>query len=265
MSENSSMRPVSAQPHRRWLLAALLALPLGAHAPRAAADGRPLTVFAAASLTDALTALVSADAEAPRLVFAASSTLARQIEAGAPADLFISANEPWMDRLDAAGLLAPGARRDIASNRLVIVAAGDAAQPAGEPGDPAAVLSGRAGRIALGDPDHVPAGIYARTALESLGIWAETAPRLARADNTRAALALVARGEAPIGIVYASDARIVPEVKILAEIPHRLHPPIRYPAAVVAGRGSPAATAFLARLTGPEGQAALTGHGFGVP
>ncbi|GMG84269.1 molybdate ABC transporter substrate-binding protein [Paralimibaculum aggregatum] len=249
---------------RRSLLAALLALPPALSALLPARGAEPLTVFAAASLTDALEEIAAAHAaetgRRPRLAFAASSTLARQIEAGAPADLFLSANARWMDRLEAKGLLAPGTRRDIAGNRLVLVGpAGTAPAPA------AALLAAATGRIALGDPDHVPAGIYARAALEHLGLWDRLAPRLARADNTRAALALVARGETPLGIVYASDALVAPDLAVLAEMPADSHPPIRYPAAIVAGRDGAAARAFLERLSGAAARAALARHGLALP
>ncbi len=244
-------------------LAALLLLAMAAIPPARA--GEPLTLFAAASLAEAMDEILAAHEAATgapvRASYAASSTLARQIEAGAPADLFVSANVGWMDRLEAAGLLAASSRTEIASNRLVVVAPADGPAPED---DAAALLAAAEGRIAVGDPDHVPAGIYARAALEHLGLWPALAPRLARADNTRAALALVAVGEAPLGIVYATDARVEPAVRVLAEVPAAAHPPIRYPAAIVAGRDGPGPRALLARIAGPEGRAALARHGFAV-
>ncbi len=242
---------------------ALLTLAAAAAMPARATE--PLTVFAAASLTEALEELLAAHEAATgqpvRASYAASSTLARQIEAGAPADLLLSANIAWMDRLAAAGLLAPDTRADIAANRLVVVAP-DGQPPAED--DAATILDTGTDRIAVGDPDHVPAGIYARTALETMSLWDRLAPRLARADNTRAALALVALGEAPLGIVYATDARVEPRVRVVAEIPAEAHPPIRYPAAILAGRDGPPARALLARIAGADGRAVLRRHGFTV-
>jgi len=244
---------------RARLLACLLSL---AATNVAAAD--PITVFGAASLTDALTeagaAYEAETGQALRFSFAASSTLARQIEAGAPADLFASANRRWIDRLAARGLIDARHRAEPITNRLVVVAPAASGSHADRP--LAAILTGTEGHIAIGDPDHVPAGLYARAALENLGLWSRLAPRLARADNTRAALALVARGEAPLGIVYATDAAVTERVRVLAVFPKTSHPPIRYPFAIVAGRARVRVQRLFAWLTGPHARPIFRRHGF---
>lgn len=225
----------------------------------------PLTIFAAASLTDAIEEILTRHRQETgaivRLSVASSSTLARQIEAGAPADIFASANDRWMDYLEERNLIAPATRLNPIRNRLVVISAG---ATAGIPGEAAKVL-GRlqpGQHLAVGDPDHVPAGIYARQALESLGLWAELEHRLARADNVRAALALVARGEAPLGIVYATDATIAPDVTILATFPEDSHRPIRYPFAITAGNDGAAARDLLNRLTGEAAMTIYRKYGF---
>lgn len=243
-------------------VAAALALP-------GAARAQQLTVFAAASLADALGevgSLWAAGGNPPvRFSFAASSALARQIEAGAPADVFASADEAWMDHLAARGRIAPDTRAPLLSNRLALVA------PAGAAAGPVEVARGLdlaamagSGRIAVADPDHVPAGRYARRALESLGLWDAAAPRLARADNVRVALALVERGEVPLGIVYATDAAAARRVRVLGTFPADSHPPISYPVAAVAGRDGEAARAFLAFLATDEAAAVFRRFGFGT-
>ena len=194
--------------------------------------------------------------------YAGTSALARQIESGAPADIFVAANAAWMDHVEAVGLIEPGSRQVLAGNRLVFVT-GDSAMASFEPSpslDLSALLAG--GRLAIGNPDHVPAGIYARQALEALGLWPSVKDRLAPAADVRAALALVARGEAPLGIVYATDALLVPDTRVVAEISTSLHEPIVYLAALIAGRESSLATRFFAFLTGPEGRAAFARAGF---
>src|SRR3954462_7474536 len=195
----------------------LLAAPLLAAAPARAQQAAPLTVFAAASLQDGLRALEPAWRAGPanpplRLSFAASSALARQIEQGAPADLFLSADEPWMDYLAQRGLILPETRVSPLGNALALVAPANSplAPFAIGPGTDLPALLGPQGRLAAGDPAHVPAGIYAKAALERLGQWAAIAPRLARAENVRAALLLVERGEAPLGIVYRTDVQASP-------------------------------------------------------
>jgi molybdate transport system substrate-binding protein len=224
-----------------------------------------LTVFAAASLTDAMEEIVDSHrretGDAVRLSVASSSTLARQIEAGAPADIFVSANERWMDYLEDRQLIASGTRLSPVRNRLVIVATGGFGTPPGQPSDVLASLQ-PGQHLAIGDPDHVPAGIYARDALRTLGLWSSLESRLARADNVRAALALVARGEAPLGIVYATDAAIAPDVAIIATFPADSHAPIRYPFAITRGNDDARSRALLARLTGDAAMQVYIKYGF---
>ena len=248
----------------RSLLAAL-ALCCAAVLPAQTPKG-PL-VLAAASLQEALTA--AADAYAARgqprpvLAFAASSALARQIAAGAPADLFIAADVEWMDFVAARGLLRPGTRVSFLTNRLVIVA--PATQPlrlAIVPGFGLAAAIGN-GRLAIAD-DSVPAGRYGRAALTSLGVWAAVEPKLARAENVRAALAFVSRGEARAGIVYATDARADPGVRVVGVFPASSHPPITYPLAVLAGSSNPGTARFRAFLLSDTGRAISARFGFGT-
>lgn len=225
---------------------------------RAAAAAR-VTVFAAASLKNALEEIAGHGAV---LAFASSAALARQIERGAPADVYISANEQWMDYLQRRGRIVTASRVDLLRNRLVLIApAASRVQAVIAPGFPLARLLGE-GRLAMGDPGHVPAGEYARAALESLGVWSAVQRRIAAADNVRAALALVSRREAPLGIVYATDAAIDPGVRVVAEFPAASHPPIVYPAALVAPGAKRAAARFLASLRGPAARAVFRKHGF---
>lgn len=243
------------------LLAGLLPL-----APARAAP-QPLTVMAAVSLADALRELCQAWAArgnpAPRLSLAASSALARQIEQGAPADLFASADEAWMDYLQERGLILPGTRVSPIGNRLVLIAPAD--QPGGVAPAPGADLLARLGprgRLAVADPAHVPAGRYAEQALRALGLWDGLAPRLARAENVRAALLLVERGEAPLGIVYATDAAASPGVRALGAFPDGSHAPVAYPFALTRHGDRPEARSLLAFLTGPEAAPVWRRFGF---
>ena len=196
-----------------------------------------------------------------RLSFASSAILARQIEAGAGADLFVSADQEWMDYLERRQLVRKASRHDLLGNRLVLIA------PAGNVADIslADVASVRAalgsGRLALGEPQTVPAGRYARNALQALGVWPLVEGRLVYADNVRSALAFVARGEAPLGVVYATDARIEKRVVVLAEFPPSSHQPITYPVALTS-RASPAAARLLQFLQQPEAQAIFQRYGF---
>jgi molybdate transport system substrate-binding protein len=249
---------------RRHLLFAPLALAArGAHAQT------PVTVFAAASLTDALRALAAEWQQrghaAPRLSFAASSALARQIEQGAPADLFCSADEPWMDYVQQRGLILEATRRSPIGNALALIAPANTTAQApnlDRGGTELMTLLGPNGRLATGDPAHVPAGRYAEAALRWLGQWEALLPRLARADNVRAALLLVERGEAPLGIVYSTDAAASPAVRVLGTFPAASHPAVTYPFALTrrAERNAEAAS-LLAFLSGPE--AAPTWRRFG--
>jgi molybdate transport system substrate-binding protein len=199
-----------------------------------------------------------------RFSFAASSTLARQIEAGAPAQIYASANETWMDYLADRALIEPDSRISPVGNRLVLIApvAGAADAVTITPDLDIAAMLGADGRLAVGDPAHVPAGIYAAQALKSLGLWDALAPRLARMGNVRAALALVEHGEAPLGIVYATDARITQGVRVVGTFPADSHPPITYPFAIVKGAGSDAVRALFAYITGAPGLAVLEAYGF---
>jgi molybdate transport system substrate-binding protein len=252
----------------RLLRGPMLLLALCAAATAPAAEEAGPTVFAAASLTDAVGALArrwEAEGHAPpRLSFAASSTLARQIEAGAPADLFFSANRRWSEHLLAEGLLVENSLRTPIANALVVVAPADRLPARRDEAllDDLAASLGPEGRLAVGDPEHVPAGLYARQALETLGHWETLAPRLARADNVRAALALVARGEVPLGIVYATDARISERVRVVAAIPPEHHAPVVYPIAVVAGRDGPEVRALLEFLSGTGAAPVWARYGF---
>ncbi|HEU4621056.1 MAG TPA: molybdate ABC transporter substrate-binding protein [Burkholderiaceae bacterium] len=234
----------------------------------------PITVFAAASLADVLEDArrewQATGASAVRMSFAASSTLARQIESGAPADVFISADEQWVDYLAQRAFVVPGSRRVVAGNRLVFIASAraSAAQRAFrcEPGFDLVALLGR-GRLVVGDPAHVPVGRYAQQALTALGAWPVAQSRLVPADNTRAALALVERGEVPLGIVYATDAAHSREVVVACAIAPEHHAPIVYPMVLIA-RGasvSPEARAFAQWLAGPRGREIFLRHGFTAP
>ena len=250
---------------RRQALAALIALATAVPAQAQAQPGA--TVFAAASLADALRALgqdwAARGNPPPRLSFAASSALARQIEQGAPADLFLSADEPWMDYLQSRGVIARETRRAPIGNALVLVAPADRVRSVtlARGTDLLALAAG--GRIAVGDPAHVPAGRYAQAALEWMGQWQAVAPRLARADNVRAALLLVERGETPLGIVYATDAAAARGVAVLGTFPPESHPPITYPFAVTRrAAGDAQARALHAFLSGPEAAATWQRFGF---
>jgi len=232
------------------------------------ARARDMTVFAAASLTNALEELGAAwraqGKGGVRFSFAASSALARQVEQGAAADLFLSADEEWMDYLDKRDLIARDSRRSPLGNSLVLVATPGRATPVtiSRDLDLAALLGG--GRLATGDPAHVPVGRYARQALESLGLWRIAEPRLARAENVRAALLLVERGEAPLGIVYATDAAVAPKLAVIGTFPAGSHPPISYPFAVVKARDGAGARALLEHLTGADAAPVYRKFGFTV-
>ena len=235
-------------------------------APRPAPRPAPLTVFAAASLSDALQAVgkaYTAKTSVPvRFAFAASNLLAKQIEARARADLFVSADQQWMDHVARAGFLVAGSRRDLLRGRLVLIAPADSHTTLRiAPNFPLAKALGPTGRLALGDPAYVPAGLYAKTALTRLGIWPSVQGKLAPADNVRVALSYVARHAAPLGIVYETDARAERGVKIIGLFPEASHPPIDYPAAIVRG-ASPSARGFAAYLNGTEAKAIFRRFGF---
>jgi len=231
----------------------------------AKAEGQ-VVFFAAASLKDALgTAGKTFTAETGievKFSFDASSTLARQIEQGAPADLFASADLDWMDYLAKRNLIDPKTRINLLGNRLVVIAPKDASlgELQFDAASFEAALGG--GRIATGAVETVPVGRYAKLALEKLGLWAALSGRIAPADNVRAALAYVARGEAPLGIVYATDAAAEPKVKVVATFPRDSYPPVIYPFAVTAAAKGEDAKRFLTFLQGPAARAIFTAQGF---
>lgn len=234
----------------------------------AVAHAANVTVFAAASLKEAMDAQArrfeSATGDKVVVAYAASNALAKQIEAGAPADLFVSADLDWMDYLAQRSLLASGTRVDLLRNTLVLIA------PATSRLElriaPGFGLSGALGdgRLALANPDSVPAGKYAKSALESLGVWTSVERKVARAENVRAALAFVARGEAPLGIVYGTDVLADPAVRIVDTFPASTHPPIVYPAAVIAASTSPAARNLLDFLRSPAAAETWRKFGFDI-
>jgi molybdate transport system substrate-binding protein len=231
------------------------------------AHAQTVTVFAAASLKDALDEI-----EALRnkrggtktvIAYAASSALARQVESGAPADVFVSADLDWMDYLEKRKLVRSSTRTNLLRNELVLVApAASRVSLAVQPNFPLAAQLGD-GRLAMGDPDHVPAGKYAKAALQTLGVWTSVADRIARAENVRAALVFVARGEAPLGIVYRTDAAADTRVRIVSTLPASSHPPIVYPAAALnTSRNAGAAERYLAVLKSRDALAVFRKHGF---
>jgi len=232
-------------------------------APRAFAAQRGPLVLAAASLQESLNAAADAWARLgharPVLSFAASSALARQIAAGAAADLFISADEPWMDDVERRGLIVAGSRANLVGNRLVVV------QPASAAVVAANVPLGRLlaqGRVALADPGSVPAGRYAQASLTRLGVWDGVAPRVVRGENVRAALALVERGAAEWGVVYATDARASRQVRAVRMLPANSHPPIRYPLARLRTSANAEAEGFRRFLLSGAGKAIFARFGF---
>jgi molybdate transport system substrate-binding protein len=231
----------------------------------ASAEPKALIVFAAVSLTDALNEIGDAFTQQTHLPvkfsFAASSALARQIEAGAPAHVFFSADTEWMDYLQSRDLIERDTRKEVVGNALVLIApASSHLEMRIEPNMPI-VQALQGGRLATGDPDSVPLGKYAQAALTRLGVWNEVSARLVRADNARSALAFVARAEAPLGIVYQTDARIERNVRIVATFPTASYPPIIYPAAAVKGAGADAQS-FVVFLQGRAAQMVFRKYGF---
>ncbi|WP_460273674.1 molybdate ABC transporter substrate-binding protein [Celeribacter sp. ULVN23_4] len=246
----------------------MLALTVSLAALPVATQAEDITVFAAASMTNAL-AEIEKNFEAETghslaISLAGSSALARQIQQGAPADIFISANPGWMDTLESDGLLEDGSRFDLLNNALVLVGSESDVAPVNIGSDldlPGMIGDGY---LAMALVDAVPAGIYGKASLESLGLWDEIEPQVAQADNVRAALALVATGEAPYGIVYATDAVAEDGVSVVGTFPSDSHPPIVYPAAILAGHEGAAAEEFVAYLKGDEARAAFERQGFVV-
>lgn len=249
----------------KFLFRCLLALAVLASGPACAAKKPPL-VLAAASLQESLASAAKAWASRghpePVLSFGASSALARQIEAGAPADLLISADEEWMDYLQKKGLLRPGSRTSFLGNRLVLIApqGSRVSLPIGRDFPLAAALG--SGRLAIADPVAVPAGKYGKAALTTLRVWQTVESKLAPAENVRAALAFVERAETPLGIVYETDALASKKVKIVGRFPENSHPPISYPVATLRASTNGEAEAFRRFLISPAGKAIFHRFGF---
>jgi molybdate transport system substrate-binding protein len=254
---------------RRAALGLIATLAALAPLPASARSGTPsVTVFAAASLKDAMDAVIQAFTAKTRISarasYGASSALARQIEQGAPADVFVSADTDWMTYLAQRRLIVASTRRDLISNHLVLIAPSDSSVAlVVAPGMPLTLALG-AGRLALAGPD-VPAGKYARASLRSLGLWNSVEGRLASAETVRSALAFVARGETPLGVVYDTDARLEPRVRVVGRFPDASHPPIVYPIALVAGPRSTGATGFVHFAEGPEARTIFARFGFILP
>jgi molybdate transport system substrate-binding protein len=255
----------------RGTLLGLALLCLGAEGvllPAAEAQQPQILVFAASSLTDALQEISAAYKKTAtlqvKMSFDASSNLARQIEAGAQADVFFSADTQWMDYLQSRELIQTATRRNVLGNRLVLIAPADSQIKLRiEPHFRLAPALGE-GRLATGDPDSVPVGRYARAALSTLGVWDQVAQRLARAENVRAALMYVDHGDAPLGIVYATDALVDKHVRVVDTFPANTHEPIVYPIALTKSARAEAA-AFVSYLVGPRGREVFRKYGFTEP
>ena len=251
---------------RIFLVVGLLLLPVFAR--QAMAQENPVLVFAAASLKNALDDVVTQyqhdTGKTVNVSYAASSALAQQIEAGAPADIFISADLDWMDELAGKNLINAGSRKTLLGNKLVLIApAKTAHKVAIKPGFPLAKLL-KGGRLALADPDSVPAGKYGKAALQYLGVWDSVSNSLAPGENVRATLELVARGEAPYGIVYKTDAAVEPAVKIVGVFPEDSHKPVVYPVALTSASANPGAAAFLAYMESAKAKPLFRKQGFTV-
>jgi len=255
---------------RRSWLALLVAAGLAwtAGAVPAVAQGKDIVVFAAASLKNALDDIAGQwqreTGKKTVISYAASNTLIKQIEQGAPADIFISADLDWMDYGQQKDLIKPDSRSNLLGNRLVLIAPKDSSVSAIiQPGfDLAALLKG--GRLAMGNVDAVPAGKYGKASLEKLGVWDSVKDKIAQAETVRAALLFVSRGEAPLGIVYQTDAAADPGVKIVGTFPENTHPPIIYPVALTKESANADAQAFLNYLRSPAARAAFERQGFAV-
>jgi len=236
----------------------------------AASAPKEVVVFAAASTTNAIQDIAAQYTEATgtKVVtsFASSSTLAKQIEQGAPADVFISANPKWMTYLEDAGSVQAGTREDLLANRIVLIAPVDSSLETVtiDGGLDLPSLLGPDGRLGMGDPAHVPAGIYGKQALEALGLWSDVSNRVAAMSDVRAALTIVERGETPLGVVYATDAALSQRVKVVGVFPADSHPAIVYPVAAVSDHLE-AAQAFIAFLKTADSRAIFTKYGFGQP
>src|SRR5262245_60252465 len=265
---HAQMEPAMT-PRRSWLallVAAGLAWTAGIHS--AAAQGKDILVFAAASLKNALDDIAGQwqreSGKKTVISYAASNTLIKQIEQGAPADMFISADLDWMDYGQQKDLIKPDTRSNLLGNRLVLIAPKDANVSVNvQPGfDLAAQLKG--GRLAMANVDAVPAGKYGKASLEKLGAWDGVKDKIAQAESVRAALVLVSRGEAPLGVVYQTDAAADPAVKIVGTFPENTHPPIVYPIALTKESRSADAQAFLAYIRSPAARPAFERQGFTI-
>jgi molybdate transport system substrate-binding protein len=246
-------------------LTTAVALAVGLFGAAAAWAADPI-VFAAASTKDAITDIANDFAAAGKgkvvTSFGSSGDLAKQIENGAPASIFISADTKWADYLDKKSLLVAGSRSDLLGNHLVLIAPADSTMTIDlKPGAPLAAALGD-GKLAVCDPESVPAGRYAKASLTKLGIWNEVEPKVVGAKDVRAALALVELGEAPAGVVYSTDAALSKKMKVVAVFPDDSHPKIVYPVALVAGHDTPEAKAFFDYLKGPEAAAVFKKYGF---
>ena len=239
----------------------------GVFQARAATD---ITVFAAASTTNALTDIAKIYEAGGNgkvtLSFASSSTLAKQIESGAPADVFLSADTTWMNYLEEKKLLEAGSRSELLGNRIVFIVPGSSAVKAltVSPQLDLAALLGKDGLLSVGDPSHVPVGKYAKAALEHLKLWPQVESKIAPAKDVRAGLALVERAESPLGIVYATDAAISDKVRVVGVFPADSHPKIEYPVAAVKSSKSSAAAAFIKFLSEPRAKELWAKYGFEV-
>ncbi len=264
------MIPLSRRVFARFALALGLAcagLQSAALAQAPAPTAGP-TIFAAASMKTALDAIAAAwtaqTGKSPSIVYGSSAVLAKQIEQDAPADIFISADLNWMDYLDKAKLLRPGTRRNVLGNELVLIEPADASVALKiEPGFDLAGATGD-GKVAVCTIASCPGGIYAKQALTGLGVWDKVEPKLAQADNIRSALNLVARGEAHFGIVYATDAKAEPKVKVVGTFPESSHSPIVYPVAILASSKNPEAASFVAFLASQTATKILLDQGFSI-
>lgn len=233
------------------------------------ADEEALIIFSAGSTTNAVTDICRLFNETTGIralpSFASSSTLARQIAGGAPAQVYLSANQKWMDYLEKENMILPETRINLLSNRIVLIVptGSTLAKVAIDKGLDLAGLLGD-GHLAMGDPDHVPSGIYGKKAMTFLGLWESVKGRIVRCKDVRAALALTSRAEVPLGQVYATDAAITDKVRVVGIFPQDSHPDIIYPAAIVTGQNSPEARAFMTFLQSNKAEAVFKSYGFSV-
>lgn len=252
---------------KRFLLLMFFILIFGVYAKSAISDSEAVTVFAAASTTNAVKEIGNMFSEQINVgfipSFASSSTLAKQIENKAPANIYISANYKWMDYLEEKAIINQSSRFDLLSNRIVLIVPADSSIKTIDIKanfDLKKLLG--SGFLSMGDPDHVPAGIYGKQSLINLGVWDSIKNKVARSKDVRAALMLVERGESPLGIVYATDAAITKKVRVAGTFPEKSHAPILYPAALVAGGETPAALEFMKFLKTQEAKAIFEKYGF---